>query len=143
MTDNNFSNRVLVIGIAFLVIVFIAAQVTAHVLMNGSTNVTIGSASPLLGQAAQTLVNKTNTPTTAGYTLRDIKYFDNRTWALATIAPPAKSNADPGMVIMEKVGQFYIPVVGPGTSIPSTLTQGLPTDLSQYLTTKGLVYNAS
>lgn len=145
-SDNNTkltSIRVLVV-LGLLVLILAGGQLVIQAITGGASVATPQGAQPIVGQAAQPLIDKNSansTQDTAAYSLQHIVYFDNNTWLVAKLTTQ-NSKANEGSVVMQKVGAFYQPVLGPGTNFQANSVNGMPADVAQYLNSKGLVYNA-
>jgi len=142
-TQSTFHKLTVTIISVFLLLA--AGIVGNRIITGGAAVVTLPSAPLLLGQATQPLLATSlpgARPTVSGYTIRNVRYFDSNTWAIAQLVPP-KNGGDITTVAMQMVGPFYQTILGPGTSFSSNATTGLPTDVTQYLNSRGQVYNAN
>ncbi len=145
MYNNSSRKKIYTVGILILVLLLAGFSIKKIILGN-TTTVNLSSAAPLVGQVAQStsIMNGSNINTSVlnNFTLQNVTYYDNGTWALAHVTVP-NNQADNGMVVMQKVGGFYVAVLGPGSLFPNSAIQGLPQDIQQYLNTKGYVYAPS
>lgn len=145
-TNNNTNVRNTLIIMSVVIILIIVGYLGKYLILGGANYSKTTSAALLVGQVAQSLdISNGKTVSisaTNNFTLQNTKYFDNSTWVVTKVIP-LNNQANNGIVVMQKVGQFYQSVLGPGSSFPSSAVQGLPTDVQQYLNSLGLVYDAS
>ena len=143
VTGNNrlIPSRSLIVKVVVLAVIVTVGLVTDAILNGGATYIKLPSAPPILGQATQSQVNKiNNVKKSSNYTLQNTHSFYSGNWIVTNLTPTGNTGGQT-IVVMEKIGQFYQTVLGPGTSFPSNVTQGLPSDVSSYLNRTGAVYS--
>ena len=74
-----------------------------------------------------------------GFTITDTRYFQNRAWVFVTID---RANVGGAFVVLHRVSGVYTVVLGPGTAFASNYLTDLPADLTQYMNSKGILYDA-
>jgi hypothetical protein len=72
------------------------------------------------------------------YSIGEVKYFDNETWAVAELVPKDPNLYQRGWIVLRKQGDVYNTIVGPGTYFPNESLAGAPLELLDFLYTKGL-----
>lgn len=72
------------------------------------------------------------------YTLKDVHYFNDKEWAVATVEPVGRT-ADTVFVIMHKINGIYQVVLGPGNVFSNSYLYSLPAGVSQYLSEQGVM----
>jgi len=135
----NMNRRQFIFGglLLFVVVVF----VIKNIVLPGSV-VKLKQAPPLAGAVSQSLNTTSNGSLPQfgkDYSLQDVRYFDNRTWATASVVP-LKIHTDTATAVMYMVNGSYQVVLGPGTAFPNSYLSGLPDDVRQYLINKGIIY---
>lgn len=71
------------------------------------------------------------------YTLKNVRYFYNQKWVVAKILPVHK-NADPALVVLEKINGVYRLVLGPAGDFARSYTYVLPKEVGDYLNQQGV-----
>ncbi|MEI9913493.1 MAG: hypothetical protein WDN66_00540 [Candidatus Saccharibacteria bacterium] len=126
------------VGLGLVLVVVLIAGIVVRSSVIGNKYVQLNKAQPLYGQISQVLLTGTggNKVLSANdYKLSGVKYLDNQAWVVAHFTQPGSQG---GYVLLNKVGQFYQVVLGPGTLFPANLT-GIPSDVTQYLSNNGLL----
>ena len=131
-----------------LALVILAILITVAVIMRSSLGSTpvikLGAGPALAGSVSQSLYNGGHqgyVPIEGiDYTLQNTKYFDNGTWVITTVSPIKQTSFDTSLVVLNQGDGFYQAVLGPGSAFPSSALRSLPSDVGQYLKTKGVIY---
>lgn len=127
----------------FIGLLIVITLLVNYITLGGIPFVALSKTQPLTGAASQAIgaVNKNGKLPVNGkdFILNDIRYFDDN-WVVATVSPTSKSQLAQATVIMQKVDGAYRVVLGPGTTFDNSITFSLPTDLGDYLTQRGLLY---
>lgn len=132
-------------GTGLLVLLLLGAWAGKQIILGGANPVTLAAAPPLSGVIAQSLYTGQQAaplpvPGT-DFNLADVHYFDNDSWATASIQP-LHNQFDPGIVVLEKRSGAFQVVLGPGSAFDSTYLASLPKDVGQYLQSKGVIYES-
>jgi hypothetical protein len=129
-------------GLALLVM---ATIVVRQLLTGGLSTVRLKSAPPLAGVVAQSLgptAQDKHLPVAGkDFQLENVRYFDDRTWAVASVISPG-GKTDPALIVLKQFGATYQVVLGPGTAFSSDYLQSMPLDVGQYLTANGVFYGS-
>jgi hypothetical protein len=131
-----------------LFIIFILLLIVAvftRTAVAGGPVIKLSPAPALYGQVSQTLLDGTGgnqVLKAIPFDLKNVRYFNNNSWVAAEYVA-IDNQSDNGAVLMQKVGSYYVDVLGPGTAFPSNIQQGLPGDVYSYLQSKGLIYEIS
>lgn len=129
---------VVVVAIVLTIIIRIAV-------LGEAQSVELAPAAPLAGAVARGLGPNSQTSgnlPVAGkdFQISKVKYFDKGQWAVASYKP-VNGNFDPGILVMKKINGVYQTMMGPGAFFSVSYTYELPTDVSQYLTSQGVIHN--
>jgi hypothetical protein len=137
----------LLAGSLFILVVVVGTLIVKSALLHGQKAVYLpAAANPLAGTVSQSLGNALGASGSGkslpvlgeDYNLRNVRYFDNNVWAVASVVPT--SQADTTTIVMRKTNGTYQVVLGPGTAFPGSSLQNLPIDVSGYLTSQGVIY---
>jgi hypothetical protein len=136
------SSRRILFLLTLMVILVIATFAVKSIVLRGSV-VRLQPSTPLAGAVSQGLAtfgSEHSLPQLGkDYTLQDIRYFDNKTWVIATVVP-LRIHTDNALLVIRMVGGSYQVVLGPGTAFPNTYLRSLPADVSEYLINRGVIY---
>lgn len=139
------NKRVTITLAATLVFLAIAALLVPSIVLSGAHAITLRDAPQLTGQVAQALANSQkagSVPETGkAFTLSSVDYFENNTWAVASIKGDQRNVTDGIAVLQLREGIFQV-VVGPGTAFPSSVTRKLPPSVTGYLNQRGVIYGS-
>ena len=134
--------RSTVIRLSILAILLGAALFVKPILLGNAKVVTLQSAPPLSATISQAFTSSgyTTLPVMGkDYRLQNTRYFENGEWVVTVIRGISDKVSD-GYVILKQVNGVYLVALGPGSILPSTSTDNLPTDVSQYLNHLGATY---
>jgi hypothetical protein len=130
-----------VILLVVSVVIFVGVYIFSHM---QKPLVKLSSAPALYGQVYQSINftngNGNNSNNNNGFSLSNTNYFTGGgySWAASKYTP--NNGGDSGVVVLQKVGDFYIPVMSPGSAVPSNVIVGFPTNVQQYVRSNGYVY---
>lgn len=126
-----------------LVILVLAAFVAKSLILNGAKVVKPAPAAALVGSVEQSLSaggKQSKQPLSAkDFAISNIRYFDAKSWVVATISPTAHQ-FDQGLVVLKNVSGLYEVELGPGSAFPNSILYSLPADVGSYLNSQGLLY---
>jgi hypothetical protein len=134
-------------AVAFLLLalVVVATLIARFVLIGSAPSVRLSVAPPLTGAISQSLSSGGGLATLPqpgkDYDLQNTHYFDNNTWIVTTIQP-ITNKFNQSVVIMQQANGGYQVVLGPGSSFDNSYLLSLPTDVGQYLASKGILYES-
>lgn len=127
--------RLIIIGLGIVLIFIGATSIIRHAILGGATVKTPATTS-VTQQITQSVTSTPATSPTPVFSsdvvVKNIKYFDNKTWLVATI----DQKSVPGniaYIIMQKTGEAYTTVSGPGTDFAGILPKDTPNDVAQYI----------
>jgi hypothetical protein len=124
--------------------VLVAVCVVTVKLLNNPQYVTLGSAPALGGQVAQALqtAGQANSIPVPGkdFTLSNVKYFSNGTWAVVDFKPTNRNAFNGGIAILQKQQGIFRVVLGPSSTLPRDYASSLPDDLNGYLFQRGVFH---
>lgn len=69
------------------------------------------------------------------YTVKSVKYFDNKQWVVVSILPVGTSS-DPAKLVLKQQNGEYRTVVGPSNFFPPDNLVSFPSDVVNYLDAK-------
>jgi hypothetical protein len=122
--------------------VLIALCLMTVKLLNNPQYVTLSSAPALGGQVAQALqtAGQANSIPVPGkdFTLSNVKYFSNGTWAVVDIKPTDPNAFNKSIAILQKQQGVFRVILGPSSSLPRDYASSLPDDLNGYLFQRGV-----
>jgi hypothetical protein len=127
---------------AVFLVVMLAAIAIVQFGLVGAPVVHLSSGAPLAGQVSQTLAATSGDELPVDgkdFKLTDTRYLLNDTWAVSQISTFGE-DPNTGTVVFQKKSGIYQIVLGPGTAFPNTVVQNMPTEVSAYLSQKGVVY---
>jgi hypothetical protein len=130
--------KVLVVGIVFLLLVNTRTIVLGHY-----SQVQLDAATGITGQVSQAFTSGGSTTLPVynqDFTLSNTRYFENNAWVVTTIVPK-KNDFNQSFLVMQKKNGVYVPILGPGTAFPRTVTENLPDKVGLYLYSLGAVYD--
>lgn len=137
-------NRKLLAQLIFVILLLIGIGVIPQLLVGSTPVVQLSKAQALGGEIAQAIGPDDNhhllTPG-KDLIINSIKYFDGTTWAVASIHTANVS--DEALAVLQQNSGTYTVVLGPGTSFAHSDLTKLPDDVSNYLVTKGAVYESN
>lgn len=136
------------IPIAIILVILLAgAFVAQRVLLGGISTTSLKKGPKLGGIVSQSLFTGNGSTTLpvdgTDYSITGSYSFYNGSWYVVRIKPGSNNELDGGTVVLQKVQNYYKVVLGPGSAFPSTALQGLPSDVSLYLSDSGAVYEPS
>jgi hypothetical protein len=134
------SQRLIIKRLGILFAVFVLA-VIAHSILLSPPVITLASEQELAGQISQTLGATANGALPGDgqdYTFT-ASYFDNDSWAVASIKP-LDSSFDPSVIVFHKQSGAYQTSLGPGSEFTSAQFLALPQDVATYLSTVAGTY---
>jgi phosphotransferase system IIB component len=124
-------------------IILILGLVINENITGGHSEVKLSSAPFLSGVIAQNIQKSTDkkTPLKEGenFKLSNIKFFDNNTWLVVDVKI---NNIDKAKAVFKVNDGSYNLVLGPGTQFERTSSSSMPNDLTKYLSSGGLFYDA-
>lgn len=92
-----------------------------------------------IAQAAQTANTDSSLPAPGkDFTLHDVHYFSNNTWAVASFQPTNNQSFNAGLAVLQKQDGIFRVVLGPSSTLSADYASSLPPDLVTYLDQKGL-----
>jgi len=107
-----------------------------------SSYVKLDSAPSLSGQVAQATQSAGSGDSIPvpgkDFTLADVRYFSDKTWALVSFEPTSNDSFNAGLAILQKKDGIFQVVLGPSSTLPSDYSYSLPPDLDAYLSQKGV-----
>jgi len=130
--------KILVVGIVFLILMN-----TKTIILGRTGAVKLDAAPGITGQVSQafTTGGSTTLPVyNQDFTLSKTMYFENNAWVVTTIVPK-KGNFNQSFLVMQKKNGVYVPILGPGTAFPRTITENMPDEVGLYLYSLGAVYD--
>ncbi|MEJ0072800.1 MAG: hypothetical protein WDN27_01780 [Candidatus Saccharibacteria bacterium] len=122
----NKRNMVLTLILVILAVIALALPS----MLTGGKRVTLHKASPLMGAISQSLGSDVK------FTIASTQYFDNNSWALASLNISGLGNQTSRVVLQKRDGMFMV-VLGPGSDFPTNALRSLPPDLAGYLSGEG------
>jgi hypothetical protein len=135
-------NKKILILFLLTLLIFIISEISKGVILGGASAINLQPASPLSNAVSQNIssLNSSKTLPLNGeeYSLSNVHYFENKNWVVATVTLKDPS-PDQATVVLQKLNNTYYDVLGPGTAFSVTNLQGLPSDVSQYLSTSGVL----
>jgi hypothetical protein len=127
-----------------LVTCIVGTVILRTILLGGVPLVNLQPAAPLSGVLAQSIPTKGGglAKVDKDYYIKSSRYFDNNTWAVASIVFAGQGDNTASVVLHKKAG-FYTVVLGPGTSFARADTKSFPDDVITYLESLGVgIYGA-
>ena len=125
--------------------IIIVTYVARSLILGGATVATLQPGPALSGTVAQSLSTSGNNASMprAGkdFNLKIVRYFDSNSWVVVSAASPNKTN-ETNTVILQRIDGMYQAVLGPGTAFPNGYLQSLPSDVAQYLSAEGVIYES-
>lgn len=124
------------------VVLGVLSLVAPLIVYGGARPATLAAGATLGGEVSQAIgVQDNGKLLVAGkdYSLGTPQYFQGKDWVVISLARP---NVGGAYVILHRQDGLYTSVLGPGTAFAQNYTRALPSDLVQYLGSKGLLYNA-
>jgi hypothetical protein len=122
--------------------IIVLTLVIKALLIGGSPIISLEPGPPLSSAVSQGLGTSganTDLPVAGkDYSLKDVHYFDNKLWVVATV-DPIRNDADTAIMVMQKIEGVYQVVMGPATAFSRSYIYTLPGDVSLYLNDKGLL----
>lgn len=107
-----------------------------------SSYITLADAPALSGQvaqAAQTGSSDSSVPISGkDFTLSDVHYFSNKTWAVVSFEPTGNDSFNAGSAVLQKKNGLFRVVLGPSSILSTDYTYSLPSDVVTYLNEQGL-----
>jgi hypothetical protein len=132
-------------SVLFLAVLVITTFVIRQVLTGGLVTIRLQPAPPLAGVVAQNLrapgTNSSLLVPGKDFRLENIRYFDNRSWAVASVVP-ISIKTDTATVVLHQIDSEYQVVLGPGTSFSTDYLQSMPLDVGQYLINQKVLYDS-
>jgi hypothetical protein len=126
-----------------LMVLIIVSVIARQIILGGSPQIKLTPAAPLSGVVSESLANLGQNGSLPiegkDYTLHDVRYFNNRAYAVVSVTPLSKAT-DASTLVLKAASGTYQVVLGPGTAFSNSDVQGLPADVTQYLKTKVVVY---
>lgn len=124
--------------------VLICSCLVAAKIRNNPPYTKLDSAPPLAGQVAQALQtagNRGRIPVPEkDFTLSNVKYFDNGTWAVVDFKPVNPDAFNAGVAILQKQEGVFRVVLGPSSSLPNDYAMSLPDGINGYLYQRGVFH---
>lgn len=136
-------NRQSLIARYLLILAFLAigASIVKYIVLGGLPVITLAPATPLSSAISQGLTSLTtgNTLPVEGkdFVIKDVHYFDNQTFAVVSVGA-LKLSTDPATLVLQKLNGSYRVILGPGTTFSASSVQDLPSDVVQYLNSRGV-----
>lgn len=136
------TRRQILLRLFALVATIVVSLVFKSVILNGHRLVRLGSAPPLTGSLATSLITsggKTVLPTEGkDYKITKSRYFYNNGWAVVSVAQASGENET--TMVLHKIDGVYQVVIGPGTTFSKSYMLSLPADVGNYLNDQGYLY---
>lgn len=130
----------LIASFIFLAIVIAGSLVARHLILGSAPYARLQTASPLAAYVAPSLVTGSGYMPQEGkdFNITGTHYYDDKRWVVVSINSTGKSNR--AFLVLQKMNGTYAVVLGPGSSFPSDVTQNLPPDVAEYLSSNRLIY---
>lgn len=133
---------IIMLGIVCLVLL-VGPMVFSNAVLGNTSAIKLQPTAAFAGPISQALAGPNTSGATPVYgkdfTLNKANYFDNNVWAVISIKPLNNSLNGSTTVLHQQNGDYQI-VLAPSSAFPSSIMNGLPADLQNYLMTQRLVY---